>query len=156
VSPTGSVGSSPAGSPDSVAHGAPVVVGYDGSPDARSAVAWAARIARTLRAPLQVVHAVGLLEHAGLGAATIDGDAARAIATGEGMDPLDVEWCVVDGDPCTALLRMAASPGGVALLVVGSRGASAHPGTLLGSTSLELAERAPVPLTIVPPGRGSD
>ena len=71
------------------------------------------------------------------------------------MDQLDVEWCVVDGDPCTALLRMAGSPGGVALLVVGSRGASAHPGTLLGSTSLELAEHAPVPLTIVPAGPGS-
>jgi nucleotide-binding universal stress UspA family protein len=131
-------------------------VGYDGSPDARSAVAWAARTALAFRARLRVVHAVGLLEHAGLGAAgAVDGDAARAIATGEGMDPLAVEWCVVDGDPCTALLRMAGSPGGVALLVVGSRGASAHPGTLLGSTSLELAERASVPLTIVPPARDS-
>ena len=135
---------------------APVVVGYDGSPDARSAVAWAARTARALRARLRVVHAVGLLEHAGLGAATaVDGDGARAIAIGEGMDPVDVEWCVVDGDPCTALLRMAGSPEGVALLVVGSRGASAHPSALLGSTSLELAEHATVPLTIVPWGRGS-
>ena len=145
-----------ASSADAVEHRAPVVVGYDGSPDARSAVAWAARTALALRAGLRVVHAVGLLEHAGLGAATaVDGDGARAIAIGEGMDPLDVEWCVVDGDPCTALLRMAGSPGGIALLVVGSRGASAHPGTLLGSTSLELAEHAPVPLTIVPWGRGS-
>ena len=148
---------SPTRSDNPVERGAPVVVGYDGSPDARSAVAWAARTALALGAPFRVVHAVGLLEHAGLGGGpTVDGDAARAIATGEGMDPLDVEWCVVDGDPCTALLRMAGSPGGVALLVVGSRGASAHPGTLLGSTSLELAERAPVPLTIVPTGRGSD
>jgi nucleotide-binding universal stress UspA family protein len=139
-----------------VARGAPVVVGYDGSPDARSAVAWAARTAVSLGTRLRVVHAVGLLEHAHLGAvAAVDGDAARTIATGEGMDPLDVEWCVVDGDPCTALLRMAGSPGGAALLVVGSRGASAHPGTLLGSTSLELAERAPVPITIVPRGSGS-
>ena len=147
---------SPVSAADPVEHGAPVVVGYDGSPDARSAVVWAARTARALRARLRVVHAVGLLEHAGLGADTVvDGDAARAIAIGEGMDPLDVEWCVVDGDPCTALLRMAGSPEGVALLVVGSRGASAHPSSLLGSTSLELAEHAPVPLTIVPWGRGS-
>jgi nucleotide-binding universal stress UspA family protein len=136
-----------------------VVVGYDGSPDARSAVAWAARAALGFEARLRVVHAVGLLEHAHLGGAgaagAIDGDTARAIATGEGMDPLDVEWCVVDGDPCSALLRMAGSPGDVALLVVGSRGASAHPGTLLGSTSLELAEHTPVPLAIVPSGAGS-
>ena len=147
---------SPPGSAGPEERGAPVVVGYDGSPDARSAVAWAARTALALGARLRVVHAVGLLEHAGLGATTVvDGDAARAIAISEGMDQLDVEWCVVDGDPCTALLRMAGSPGGVALLVVGSRGASAHPGTLLGSTSLELAEHAPVPLTIVPAGPGS-
>ena len=147
---------SPPGSAGPEERGAPVVVGYDGSPDARSAVVWAARTARALRARLRVVHAVGLLEHAGLGATTVvDGDAARAIAISEGMDQLDVEWCVVDGDPCTALLRMAGSPGGIALLVVGSRGASAHPGTLLGSTSLELAEHAPVPLTIVPAGPGS-
>jgi nucleotide-binding universal stress UspA family protein len=147
---------SSAGSAGSVERDAPVVVGYDGSPDARSAVAWAARTALALRARLRVVHAVGLLEHAGLGPATaVDGDTARAIATDEGMNPLDVEWCVVDGDACTALLRIAGSPEGVALLVVGSRGASAHPGTLLGSTSLELAEHAPVPVTIVPPGRGS-
>ena len=151
MSPAGS-----AGSAGSAERGAPVVVGYDGSADARSAVAWAARTALALRVRLRVVHAVGLLEHAGLGAATaVDGDAARVIATSEGMDPIDVEWCVVDGDPCTALLRMAGSPGGIALLVVGSRGASAHPGTLLGSTSLELAEHAPVPLTIVPAGPGS-
>jgi nucleotide-binding universal stress UspA family protein len=148
VSPTAS-----AGSEEGVA---PVVVGYDGSPDARSAVAWAARTALVLRARLRVIHAVGLLEHAGLGArAAIDGDAARAIATGEGMDARDVEWCVVDGDPCSALLRVAGSPGGAGLLVVGSRGAGAHPGTLLGSTSLELAEHATVPVTIVPTGGGS-
>ena len=147
---------SPPGSAGPEERGAPVVVGYDGSPDAGSAVAWAARTALALGARLRVVHAVGLLEHAGLGATTVvDGDAARAIAISEGMDQLDVEWCVVDGDPCTALLRMAGSPGGIALLVVGSRGASAHPGTLLGSTSLELAEHAPVPLTIVPWAHGS-
>jgi nucleotide-binding universal stress UspA family protein len=144
------------GAARSTARGAPVVVGYDGSPGARSAVTWAARTAVALRACLRVVHAVGLLEHAGLGAdIAVDGDVARAIATGEGMDPLDVEWCVVDGDPCTALLRMAGSPEGVALLVVGSRGASPHPAMLLGSTSLELAEHTPVPLTIVPSGRSS-
>jgi nucleotide-binding universal stress UspA family protein len=137
--------------------GGPVVVGFDGSPEARAAVAWAARTALVLGARLRVVHAVGLLEHSGLGA-TIPAEAeleVRAIATSEGIDPLDVEWCVVDGDPCSALLRMAEPPDGAALLVVGSRGASAHPGTLLGSTSLEVAEHAPVPVTIVPPGGSS-
>ena len=128
-----------------------VVVGFDGSADARSAVSWAARTARTLGASLRVVHAVGLLEHAGLaGRAPVDGAAAVELAVAAGMDAADVEWRVVDGDPCSAMLRMAEPPEHAVLLVVGSRGSGAHAGTLLGSTSLELAEHASVPVTIVP------
>ena len=128
-----------------------IAVGYDGSPDARSAVAWAARVAVALGARLHVVHAVGLLERAGLaGHSDVDGDVALKIAMEAGLDPRDVEWSVVDGDPCSALLRMAESPEAAAMLVVGSRGSGAHAGTLIGSTSLELAEHARVPVTIVP------
>ncbi len=132
--------------------GGSVVVGYDGSVDARAAVAWAARAALAMGARLRVVHAVGLLEHAGMTArGQVDGEAAVQIAVDAGMDAGDVEWCVVDGDPCSALLRMVQPPEEAAsLLVVGSRGAGAHAGTLLGSTSLELAEHASVPVTIVP------
>jgi nucleotide-binding universal stress UspA family protein len=79
----------------------------------------------------------------------VDGDSAVGLARGEGVAAGDVEWCMVDGDPCTALLREAAAAG-AALIVVGSRGAGGHGGTLLGSTSLELAEHASVPVTIVP------
>ncbi len=129
----------------------PVAVGYDGSPDARIAVEWASWAALALGTRLHVVHAVGLLEHAGLaGHRAVDGDVAVKIALEAGMDAADVEWRVVDGDPCSALLRMQEPPETAALLVVGSRGAGAHAGTLLGSTSLELAEHARVPVTIVP------
>jgi nucleotide-binding universal stress UspA family protein len=129
----------------------PVAVGYDGSPDASSAVRWASRAAVALGTRLHVVHAVGLLEHAGLaGRSAVDGDEAVKIALAAGMDVRDVEWRVVDGDPCSALLRMQEPPEAAALLVVGSRGAGNHAGTLLGSTSLELAEHARVPVTIVP------
>jgi nucleotide-binding universal stress UspA family protein len=128
-----------------------VVVGFDGSDDALSAVAWAANAAVAMGTRLRVVHAVGLLEHAGMSAvAPVDGDAAVKAAVDAGLDPADVEWCVVDGDPCSALLRLAEPPGTAALIVVGSRGSGAHAGTLLGSTSLELAEHARVPVTIVP------
>ena len=134
------------------AKGPVVVVGYDGSADARSAVTWAARTALALGARLRVVHAVGLLEHAGMGGRRhVDGDVALKIAVDAGLVPDEVEWRVVDGDPCGALLRMAEPPETAILLVVGSRGAGAHAGTLLGSTSLELAEHSPVPVTIVPP-----
>jgi len=128
-----------------------VVVGYDGSTDAQSAVAWAARTAAALGARLRVVHAVGLLEHAGMAGHTpVDGGVALKIASEAGLDPGAVEWLVVDGDPCTAMLRMAEPPEVATLLVVGSRGSGGHAGTLLGSTSLELAEHSPVPVTIVP------
>jgi nucleotide-binding universal stress UspA family protein len=80
----------------------------------------------------------------------VEGDVALKIASEAGLDPGEVEWHVVDGDPCTAMLRMAEPPEVAALLVVGSRGAGGHAGTLLGSTSLELAEHSPVPVTIVP------
>jgi nucleotide-binding universal stress UspA family protein len=131
--------------------GQSVVVGYDGSSDAQSAVTWAAKAAVALRAHLRVVHAVGLLEHAGMsGHGHVDGEVALKIAADAGLDPGDVEWRVVDGDPCSALLRMAEPPETAILLVVGSRGSGAHAGTLLGSTSLELAEHASVPVTIVP------
>jgi nucleotide-binding universal stress UspA family protein len=129
----------------------PIVVGFDGSADAQAAVAWAAKEARTRRARLRIVHAVGLLEHAGLrGAADGHRDVALAIAGEAGLGPDEVEWSVLDGDPCSVLLRTSEPPQEAGLLVVGSRGGGAHAGTLLGSTSLEVAEHARVPVTIVP------
>jgi nucleotide-binding universal stress UspA family protein len=127
-----------------------VVVGYDGSPNARMAVEWAGRAAAATGRPLKIVHAVGLLEHAGLSETDAHREVALAAATEAGMAPVDVEWCVLDGDACSVLLRMADPPEAVAMIVVGSRGAGAHRGMLLGSTSLQLAEHAPVPVTIVP------
>jgi nucleotide-binding universal stress UspA family protein len=53
-------------------------------------------------------------------------------------------------NPCSALLRMIAAPNSVDLIVVGSRGSEQHSGSLLGSTSLELAELSSVPVVIVP------
>ena len=43
-----------------------VVVGYDGSKDSTAALRWASRLTRALGGRLRIVHAVGLLEHAGL------------------------------------------------------------------------------------------
>jgi len=130
-----------------------VVVGFDGSEGAQHAVDWAAHEAAALGASPCIVHAVGLLEHAGLGGVA-DGEVAMKLAQAAGLARARVQWRVEDGDPCTALLRVAEETGAAedtAMLVVGSRGAGAHAGTLLGSTSLELAERATVPVTIVPP-----
>ena len=79
-----------------------------------------------------------------------DGAAALEIASSAGMDPGRVQWMALDGDPCSVLLRVAGPPTSADLLVVGTRGAGKHSGTILGSTSLELAETATTPLTVVP------
>lgn len=128
-----------------------IAVGYDGSPDADLALRWAAGLAAALGAELRIVHALGLLEHAGLvdGVASYE-ESARRVAGAAGADVVHVDWRVVDGDPCAVLRRQATGDHPAELLVVGTRGAGGHPGVLLGSTSLELAERAPVPVVIVP------
>lgn len=128
-----------------------VAVGFDGSNDSRAALQWAASLAATALASLKVVHAVGLLEHAGFsGEVAPHQEVVRDIAIGAGMDPSAVEWLAVDGDPCSALLRMIAEPHSVDVLVVGTRGSGEHSGSLLGSTSLELVEHSSIPVVIVP------
>jgi nucleotide-binding universal stress UspA family protein len=126
-------------------------VGYDGSTDSVAALRWAARLANQCQARLTVLHAVGLLEHAGLIAAGVPHQAdVLEIGLNEGLDQRQFEWRVVDGDPCSALLRLTDSPAPVDLIVVGSRGSGQHAGSLLGSTSLELVEHSNVPVVVVP------
>ncbi|MGP0031510.1 MAG: universal stress protein [Acidimicrobiales bacterium] len=129
-----------------------IAVGYDGSEDSTAALCWAASLAAALDATLRVVHAVGLLEGAGLSPHVVaHRERALELATGAGLAAERVEWSAVDGDPCSALLRAADGPSPVGLLVVGSRGSGKHGGSLLGSTSLELAEHSSVPVTVVRP-----
>ncbi len=66
-----------------------IAVGFDGSRDARAALLWAARVAAATEARLKVVHAVGLLEHAGISLrdhAAAHQDAALEIAVGAGVN----------------------------------------------------------------------
>lgn len=128
-----------------------VAVGFDGSDESKAALRWAASLAATTNAWLKVVHAVGLLEHAGLsGEVDLYPDVVREITVDAGMEPSAVEWLVIDGDPCSVLLRMSEVPYSVDLIVVGTRGSGEHSGTLLGSTSLELVEHSSVPVVVVP------
>jgi nucleotide-binding universal stress UspA family protein len=128
-----------------------VAVGFDGSSDSRAALEWAAMLAANTHALLKVVHAVGLLEHAGLsGQVAPHFDVVREVIVDAGMDPSAVEWLVIDGDPCSTLLRMSGEPYSVDLIVVGTRGSGEHSGSLLGSTSLELVEHSSTPVVIVP------
>lgn len=128
-----------------------VAVGFDGSPDAEAAVRWTLSLGRQLDVDVVLVHAVGLLEHARHPeVATELGVTMRQLINECGIDPDRVRLNVVDGDACSALLRCAEEPLHASMLVVGSRGAGAHAGLLLGSTSLELAEHSTIPLVVVP------
>jgi len=133
-----------------------VAVGFDGSPDSQAAVYWALSLARQLDAEVVLVHAVGLLEHTRRDSVADELTAIMTRLTLErGVDPSRVRLLVVDGDACSALLRCADEPVGADMLVVGSRGAGAHAGLLLGSTSLELAEHTTIPLVVVPHHRSA-
>jgi nucleotide-binding universal stress UspA family protein len=135
-----------------------IVVGYDGSADSTAALRWATQLSSAIGGRLRIVHAVGLLERAGLLADhfAVHQETALGVATEEGGDRERIEWSMVDGDPCSALLRMTVPPESADLVVVGSRGSDAHGASLLGSTSLELAERSTIPVTIVPPARENE
>ena len=128
-----------------------VAVGFDGSPEACAALSWAASLCGSLGASLEVVHAVGLLEEAHLVASVpISEPEIHALARDAGLpaDRLDVNR--LDGSPADVLLRLTTPPSRIDLLVVGSRGLGQKAGTVLGSTSLEVAERAAVPVVIIP------
>jgi nucleotide-binding universal stress UspA family protein len=128
-----------------------IAVGFDGSGDSKAALHWAASLAAKIHASLKVVHAVGLLEHAGFsGQVAPHQDVAREITIDAGLDPSAVEWLVIDGDPSSALLRMNEEPYAVDLIVVGTRGSGEHSGCLLVSTSLELVEHTRIPVVVVP------
>lgn len=140
----------------------PVLVGIDGSPDARRALHVAGDIARGLQTRLVVVHAVGLT-------AMIDG---RHVPTeGHHAEIADqfASWCesvestgiddwearLHHGSPVDTILRLVDEVG-AALVVVGRHGAGTRPELLLGSTAHQVAERCPCPTLIIPPaGRSS-
>ena len=131
-----------------------IAVGFDGSRPAEEAVSWTLALADSTGADVVIVHAVGLLEHLADVDVTLELDVAvRRLAVRVGFDPERIRWLVADGDACSVLIRCAGEPTNADLLVVGSRGRNAHTGLLLGSTSLQLAERSAVPLVIVPSGR---
>ncbi len=141
-----------------------VVVGTDGSDNARHALAWVAGVAVPSDAEVVAVHCLGLLFHPDAGAlgpgalepAQSHRDEIRALLDGAWTAPLRDAGVrfraeLRDGSPVTVLLAVADEVD-ADLLVVGRRGAGGFPGLLLGSTSSQLAQSSTRPVTIVPPG----
>lgn len=125
-----------------------VLVGVDGSDNSRRALSWAANLAARVDAEVLAIHALGLLDQL-----THDGV----------IEDFETRWCaaldeigvrnrreLVDGPPSMTLLRTADQEP-VDLIVVGSRGVGGFPELQLGSTSLQVIQHAPVPVTVVPP-----
>ena len=116
-----------------------ITVGYDGSPDARSALDEAFALARAAGAAVSVV------------------SVPRPAAHGPGPDDVrhlapagvEVHTEVVEGDPATVLLDAA---GHSDLLVLGSRGYGPVKRVLLGSVSAELLRSSSTPVLVFPRG----
>jgi nucleotide-binding universal stress UspA family protein len=132
-----------------------IVVGVDGSENARRALSWAAELALALDAEVIAVHAVGLLER--FGEVVDDGDRYPEV-----RHAFDTEWCdaldtqgvrsvrlLRDGNPVAVLLSVAEEHD-ADLIVVGGRGVGGFPELLLGSTSTQVAQHATRPVTIIP------
>jgi nucleotide-binding universal stress UspA family protein len=131
-----------------------LVVGYDGSATARTAVDYAARRAGA-GGKVYVVHAYGpppdwlghpsfqqvLGHHLARGRAVLD-----AVAPGD--DPL-LEAELLEGPPADAILSVAEARRADEI-VVGSRGLG-RVRSALGSVSHEVLHRASVPVVVIPP-----
>jgi len=134
-----------------------IVVGLDGSTNARRAAEWSASLAAMTGAEVTAVHALGLLTPGDDGEPVPSHGMRAAIAA-----KLEHEWCapfavvgltprcqVIDGNPVQVLLN-AATEHGADLIVVGSRGMGGFPELLLGSTSTQVSQHSKCPVLIVP------
>lgn len=135
----------------------PVVVGVDGSADARRAMLLAGGLAKDRGAELVIVHAVGLTD-------VVDGEHVIAERHSDEIAEQFGTWCEavrstgIDewtpvlrrSNPVDALLTTAHEHD-AALIVVGRQGSGQRPALLLGSTAHQVAERAECPVLIVPP-----
>ncbi|MDQ6614480.1 MAG: universal stress protein [Actinomycetota bacterium] len=128
-----------------------IVVGVDGSDDARSATAWVAQLARQLDATVVAVHAVGLLEHqrSDPNNRRLQGQLEDWTCALDDLPGSRVRRQLLPGTPISAILQ-AVQAEKADLVAVGTRGVGARTGVLLGSTSLQLAEQCPCLLLIIP------
>ncbi|MGI5239703.1 universal stress protein [Dactylosporangium sp. CA-139066] len=135
-----------------------IVVGYDGSDEARWAVDWAAAEAERTGAQLQIVDAYQITwPGAYYAVAAEQFEAARESAeqcVAEIVDRVrergtgvDVFGTAVEGMGAATLLEIAEA--GARLVVVGSRGAGGLANLLMGSVSQQVATHSPVPVAVV-------
>jgi len=144
-------------------HLSPVVVGVDGSDDARLAVDLGAWEADRRHAPLRLVSGLQAVYMYGMVAAAYDlGRQARDLAdllvaesarVAARYPDLTVETEVVRGAPASVLVDESTS---AQLIVVGSRGLGGFASMVVGSVSAQVAAHAAAPVIVVrPPAPGN-
>lgn len=134
-----------------------IVVAMDGSEGGRAAAGFAAQLAAA-GGEVVVVHAVGLLERSSTG------DPVPAHEVRGQLHELVEGWCaplaaagvrwqavVRDGDAVRVVSELAAEEG-ADRVVIGSRRLGVASPLGLGSTSARVAQEAPCPVALVPPG----
>ncbi len=134
-----------------------IVVGVDGSEHSKAALRWAAKVAPIFGGVIEAMAVWGLPAVASWEAAFLVEPEEIERSTREMLDhtladvfgpelPPGLVRSIVFGDPARALIKASTH---AALVVVGSRGAGALSGLLLGSVSAHCAERAKCPVTVV-------
>ncbi|MGF6834952.1 nucleotide-binding universal stress UspA family protein [Paenarthrobacter sp. TE4293] len=135
-----------------------IVVGYDGSEEAKRAVQWAARHAALRDCSLHVVHCSlwVLLSHnrgpvPGVADSGLERAAQKVLEEGlalakETVPELSVRTTLLHGMPRDHLAHASL---GAEMLVLGSRGLGGFMGLLVGSVSLELAATAECPVAVI-------
>ena len=132
-------------------HGG-IVVAYDGSPDAQTALTWAARTAVQTQQRVVAVVATATDELMPQPALLWGDKLADVQATAErilGEVPLTDAAVELRPGPVVPVLLDAAQ--GAAVLVAGSRGHGQVAGTVTGSVSQHLARHAPCPVVVARP-----
>ncbi|GAB3693802.1 universal stress protein [Nocardiopsis oceani] len=141
-----------------------VIVGVDGSPAARAALAWATAAAARRCEQLRIVHGLGTPTVTGTSPNLKSGrdkadeaarEAGHALLTEsaeyarEAQPGLDVATVLAPEDAPAVLLNEAKHRD---IIVVGSRGLGAVRAIMLGSVSVRASSHAPCPVVIVPEG----
>src|SRR3954469_8851458 len=135
-----------------------IIVGYDGSDEARWAVLWAADEAERTGSQLHIVNAYQIVwAGAYYSAAAEQSAAAREVGEqlvaditarvrerGTGIEVIGIS---MEAPAASALLELADT--GAQLIVVGNRGAGGLTNLLMGSVSQQAATHAHVPVVVV-------
>jgi nucleotide-binding universal stress UspA family protein len=140
---------------DTIESAPRVVVGVDGSESSKQALRWAARIAATNGAQIQVLGTWAFPVSYGAGPGTGDWNPEQDMdkCLTEAVDevfgserPAGLTVTVHEGGTAKALIEASE---GALMLVVGSRGHGGFAGLLLGSVSASVAEHATCPVLVV-------